>query len=312
MEEAESVNERKLIAPALIIAGVVVVVLLIVCGCIGGGSGNDFNTICGGGGTYWNKVLADKEKEFELYIKINEKASPALSISEAVKLDARKLFEDSIKSNLAFPYGTMFQKYNYVVCGEKGQETIWVAKWNVNTVPGISQCLGPRFEIGGRSGMMINVFPEHEDARMGLRGQQSPCWLDDLTVPDENLETEELGGLLDAISKHYMIAQGPRGTPGAMITIAMFDADEWSKTRVRYAGEIIVDVEKCEYGLNNDSGTYRPQGRDKGQDELLEMADLFSKKLGVSPTFVIDVKYIDDVKRERGGTQISTGQLVCN
>ena len=154
---------------------------------------------------------------------------------------------------------------------------------------------------------MINIFPEEKNTKnLSLKGQQTPCWLDGLDPdPEEKkLKSKVKTGLLDAISKHYMIAQG-KGK-----SIKDFDADKWSKTRVRYAGEIIVDVKNCQYWLNNGSGTYKPKGLDEsGRDELQKMADIFSTKLGVWPAFVIDT----DGTISHGGipAQSSAGQLVC-
>lgn len=314
---------QKLIFPGGIIAilAVVVVVLLIVCGCLWGKNGNESTVICGNEKDYEIQMQKKKETEFAVFKTIDgPDFDLSLSISEAIQLKEvpllnKDFFERSIEANSEDPYGTKFQKYNYVVCRGAENETIWVARWQ-DTVDfaGISRnCPGPKFELQNRQGMMINIFPEDKDAKIvDLRGQQTPCWLDGLDPdPEEKkLKSKVETGLLDAISKHYMIAQGPRAQASEKITIAKFDAEKWSKTRVRYAGEIIVDVEKCEYWLNNGSGTYQPKGLNKsGQDELQAVAQLFSDTLGVSPTFVIDT----DGTTSHGGipTPTASGQLAC-
>ena len=302
---------QKLKIPGWIIpiSAVVAVVLLVALFCV---LKSEASTPCGS--TYPINAMKqmDKEEEFKLYQRIDQVTNPSLSLSsmsKAIKLDGRTLFENSIKANLAFPYGAIFQKYNYVVCGEdpKGRDpdnrTIRVAEWQAGVdFNGISAC--PRRDFIPQKPMdMINFFPDDndDDISMGLRkrqdgssgliSRQSPCLL-------ESLDSQLKAGLLDAISKHYMIAQG-MGT-----TIAGFDPSDpgkWSSTKVRYAGEIIVDVKNCVYGLNNNSGTYLPKGRDaaSGRDELQTMADLFSDTLGVSPAFVIDIKFMDGKRSER-------------
>lgn len=246
--------------------------------------GNGPTTVCGNENDYKIRMQEKKEKDFAVYQEIDgPDFTLSLSISEAALLNDRTSFEESIQANRSDRYGEAYQKYNYVVCEQDGVETIWVAKWNVDTIQGISECPGPKFELknlGNQKDKMINIFPEDKDAKsVSLRGQQTPCWLDGLDPEEKKLKSKVEVGLLDAISKHYMLAQG-EGT-----TIKNFKP-EWSKTQVRYAGEIIVDVEKCEYWLNNGSGTYLPTGG----DELQEMAQLFSDTLGgTRPAFVIDV-----------------------
>ena len=74
---------------------------------------------------------------------------------------------------------------------------------------------------------------------------ESACWLD----------VERKAGILDAISKHFMLAQGT--TEGS---IANYDPKNstWGDTEVAYAGEILVDPQACTYIVTGGSGTYRP------------------------------------------------------
>ena len=102
---------------------------------------------------------------------------------------------------------------------------------------------------------MINWFPEEADAALGVV-TRSPCWLDlDLgkdRLRDPTRRPMQKDGLMDAISKHFMLAQGP-GT-----TIKEFDVTTWPDKKVAYAGEILVDLDTCSFRLNSNSGTYLP------------------------------------------------------
>lgn len=58
------------------------------------------------------------------------------------------------------------------------------------------------------------------------------------------------------MSKHFFISQFAydqdyQGIPE-------YQPEQWKETRVEYAGEIIVDVQNCEYEVSNGSGTYKP------------------------------------------------------
>ena len=285
----------------------VLVVVLLACGD-DNGNGDGPTVVCGSKYPETEIDFREKEKDFIAYKKIGDKSAMSLSISQAVKLDGRTLFENSIKANLAFPYGATFQKYNYVVCGEdpKGGDsdtrTIRVAVWRETdgqgeaAFKGVSACARRDFIPQNPQGIMINFFSEEADSSMGLGSPQSPCWLNSFNAMDAAIEFKPSAGLLDAISKHYMIAQDAGKSIGEFNTN---EPTEWSDTKVRFAGEIIVDVKNCEYWLNNNSGTYRPRGQeDTVQPELQEMANIFSEKLTARPTLLIDVKHEDEAINE--------------
>ena len=283
----------------------VLVVLLVACGGNGddNGNGDGSTVVCGSKYPETEIDLGEKETDFTAYNAIDDGSAMSLSISTAALLD-EDLFKESITANLAFPYGARFQKYNYVVCDNEEDETIWVAIWQgadrqkEAALKGISACAKRDFIPQNPTGI-INWFPEDADSSISLGSPQSPCWLNGFNDTSVAINFEESDGLLDAISKHYMIAQGASATVDKTITIANFESSIWSRTRVRYAGEIIVDVEKCEYWLNNNSGTYRPRGQeDTVQPELQEMANIFSEKLTARPTLLIDVKHEDEAINE--------------
>lgn len=74
--------------------------------------------------------------------------------------------------------------------------------------------------------------------------------------------------------------------------IPNYHPGEWKKTKVEYAGEIVVDVQKCECEVNNGSGTYKP---DPPGTFLREVERLFAKLLGVRP---IEIRTFDGVEVE--------------
>lgn len=229
------------ILPFAVLGFLLVVLFASSCGGGDGFSGDEF------GGPYplalTLEETIEKKLDFECY-REND-----LSLSEAVELNA-DLLKDSIEKNDAFPHGTDMQKYNFVIDG-KGE--IIVAKWKDIDLEGAManadiRCQGRRCEeLGGISleeylkGIMVNLYPEDDDATP----KQSPCWLD--------RESKDKGpGLLDAISKHLMLAQGKD------TTIAEFKWTDWMVADVAYAGEIVVDLGNCAYWVNGNSGTYKP------------------------------------------------------
>ena len=115
---------------------------------------------------------------------------------------------------------------------------------------------------GRQKDKMINFFPEDlgsQFAEVNNNARRSPCWL----------PGSKPTGLLDALSKHFMLAQGI-GT-----TIDQFMRASWSETEVAYAGEITVDPSRCTFSLNNNSGTYRPEDQ-----SLQNVIEFFLKELG--------------------------------
>ncbi len=251
----------------LIVIALLVVVIVLVDDNNSGFSDDQF------GGPYpfapTGERAEKKRVDFECYMELG------LSLSQAVKLDD-DLFERSIRANDESPdrtdaekYDT--QKYNYAI-NERGE--IIVAKWEntslVHDKEVSANCRDRRCNEKSRrdfdldkdlGGIMINWFPEAKAAVP----KQSPCWL---TSPNKD-------GLLDAISKHFMLAQGYR------FTIDDFDWNDWKdkkRVKVAYAGEITVDLVSCTYSLNNNSGTYGPEG-----GELKSVAKHFANEIHVRP-----------------------------
>ncbi len=210
-----------------------------------------------------------KRKDFECYKEMG------LSLSKAVILDDG-LLQDSINKNEEFPVRTGSQKYdtqkyNFVITGIDGEEEIIVAQWDVEDIEaalkearekakgenncGGRKCLEDRGfipEVSNKK-VMVNVFPEDEEAADDeAADRKSPCWLDRVKGK----------GLLDAISKHLMLAQGVNDQDG---TIGGFDKNRWYRwtaKEVRYAGVFFVDVDmenKCISDVDGDSGTYQPE-----------------------------------------------------
>ena len=194
----------------------------------------------------------EKIEEFSCYKEMG------LSFSKAVLLNDVRLI-DAIDENSNFPgdpeYDT--QKYNYVIDMDGN---IMVAQWKSGASLGdldqkvsngklIEKCQDKHCEDGRKDfplkdlEVLVNWYPEDEEASP----RQSPCWLDG----------DRENGLLDAISKHFMIAQGEGRT------IDDFDRNRWYRwtaKEVLYAGEFIVDVKReCISDVNGDSGTYRPK-----------------------------------------------------
>ena len=88
--------------------------------------------------------------------------------------------------------------------------------------------------------------------------------------------------MLDAISKHFMLAQG------AGTTIDMFKKGKennwygWTAKEVLYAGEFFVDAdESCISDVNGDSGTYRPKKR--SYQPLKSVLEQFAKIPNMPP-----------------------------
>lgn len=139
----------------------------------------------------------------------------------------------------------------------EGNEEIIVAVWknnaDLNHNKKVSEkCQGRQCQEPGRrdfglgdAGIMVNLFPEKDEELF----KKSPCWLD----------SDRKDGLLDAISKHFLLAQLAQGEGR---TIADFNRNvwyEWTAEKVLYAGEIIVDLNNCTLDVNGNSGTYRPK-----------------------------------------------------
>lgn len=249
----------------------------------------------GGANGFDGKLASDKLAEFDEF-----KSKKKWDSSEVVELN-RKLFSDSIKSNsvTGIPHADDFQRYNYVIQGSK----IFVAVWK-NSKPAetgthalLSDICNPGLPYSGmkdiQPGMMVNFYPE-------LRP--------DAPTPDPKCIATVGGkptGVLDAHSKHFMLAHGK----GAMISKYL---SGWQNSKVEYAGEIIVSVKPCYYTINQGSGTYKPSAgsTDKDFKHLEAVAQFFSLTIGVSPAFVwrTDSHLVQPVPNQRG-TLFCSGPL---
>lgn len=297
--------------------GILLALLLALSACDGDDEpeNGEFDASRFGGLYQFREDLNDgKKRAFKCYEKTG------LSLSKAVELDSG-LLEESIGANVAFPHGAKMQKYNYVV-DLKGK--IIVAQWNVNDLARVvgdakataqamgdakataqavgdaeanaeedteeteckgKKCIGDADFIPQAPRKMVNWFPEDKGEDL-VADPQSPCWLD----------RDDKKGLLDAISKHLMLAQGvdDDGNGKAIGDFkvqkwATNDEDDWKKAEVAYAGELIVDLVSCTYSLNNDSGTYQLDDRPPNPGKLPEVAKHFAKEIGVGPNLYVDV-----------------------
>lgn len=240
--------------------------LLLIAACGGGGGGAG---ACGFGGSYpfggptpFEMSTEEKQQKQSDFLRYN---GLGLTLSQTARLEDMADFEESIKENLGFPYGGTRQAYNYVIAENCD---ILVAEWkdnpNFNEILTDPNCLGTRdFTPGDGQKGMINWFPEELNGSQYVvnpKARKSPCWLD---APKKN-------GVLDALSKHFMLAQGSNGEG----KIEEYE-EAWANTSVAYAGEILVDLGSCTYSLNSNSGTYRPL-----DEHLPAVTKYFAEQLG--------------------------------
>lgn len=215
----------------------------------------------------------EEVKKVEIYTRLAGPVKSSLSLT--VELD-KVLLKESIdwhKDNS--PYGESYQTYNYVI-NEK--EMIIVARWieqptpqpvNINTIANACKTTGTdnaKKELTNTAQFMVNFYPgdpQNKELSVLLCGGR------------ENI--------LDELTKHFMLAQG--------LGVKSSDYDEsWRGSSVRYAGEILIDVAKCVYTINNGSGTYRPYaGVDKQDKEdnkyIKNVVTLFNNEVGSDPAY---------------------------
>ena len=293
--------------------GILLAAFLLFSDCNGAPTNDQF------GGPYKFRASENMKKRdaFECYKNMR------LSLSKVTELNT-SLFEESIRENFASPYGVSKQKYNYAILGDK----IIVAEWNVEDLaqalevakvkaqPSVvptanaqedteenncegSKCVGDVGDIDfvpNKPQKMINWFPETTD------NPQSPCWL--------NRSDKDRLGLLDAISKHLMLAQG-KGKIIDNFVVQKWGSEkngDWKRAEVAYAGEIIVDVDNCTYSLNNDSGTYQRNGKPPDVGELAEVATHFAKEIDVGPNLYFDV-ILDPKTKDKTSVRYQTDGL---
>lgn len=271
--------------------------------------GSEVQSTQGFGGPYPLGGILHKNELVENAAKIAEFGmlfGKALFASKGEVL-TRELLERSIKTNSNFPQGTKAQKYNYVVLfDDRGSPTIWVATWSdVGTLSKVvgSQCERSKErkwkDVEFENGRMVNIFPE-STTRVPKRANErriaasSPCYF-----PGFGEQAKPVG-ILDASSKHFLIAQRGR-------TLEHFEPKKWAQVEVAFAGELFVDYErKCTYSINTNSGTFRPtpgavsrsivvfkeyqreSGKEVGYDArfLSMVAELFIETLGAKPSFI--------------------------
>lgn len=218
----------------------------------------------------------------------------------------------SIESNKTsgLPDAALHQRYNYVVQELNGQNEILVATWSF---PGkqlrdkvdFDAICGPtgRLVYSGATleyGAMVNFWPEDQtlpDTPPPPRmtpilppplNSANACTSESMQKSPSELKSV---GVMDAHSKHFMLAQG-RGT-----TLGNYSAQtqaKWTGKLVKYAGEIIVDVKNCTYLINQGSGTYWPHaGTVIGTyDHLKKIAQLFAEKVRAAPNLLWNTKGI--------------------
>ena len=196
-------------------------------------------------GEFAKGVLEGKQNEFAGYMKLE------LSVSQAVKLpgpDDAPIFQDAIRAN--FDKSSGQQRYNYAITVKC---EIFMAAWQATGNSTEGDAFGEEFDVAcaggrdtelsiGKAGVLINFAPEQPFGDKLKNDPKSPCWLD----------AEREKGILDAISKHFMLAQAEGGNIGA------YEEKKWSEKKVAYAGEILVNTGACTYVLTNGSGTYKP------------------------------------------------------
>lgn len=227
--------------------------------------------------------------------------------SEGRKL-SEKLLEESINKNKRSLYGDEFQRYNYVVSEGEIYVAIWNRDLNVEELSN-SGCDSEWSKdwIKNKwsqfsSGTMINVFPELTTIDIDDKNPKKIVHVCESIGLIKDGKKDKVG-ILDALSKHFMIAQRDE-------SIKDYDPKEWVDVTVDYAGEILINIMECSYTINTNSGTYRPAPGVEVKDNepfkfkyppkkyydgayLEGVAKVFKKVLGESP------KYIQYLDRER-------------
>lgn len=231
------------------------------------------------GGPYHYKGGVEKVLDFAWYKDHNL----TFSTSAPLKMD---LLRDSINNNRLRRFGNQVQRYNYVI-REDPTDVIYVGVWEIPddsgatlrdlvTVPNTCKS-GRQDGFSFPDNMMINFYQEEPFPR---HQKESPCWL--------NLPSDKDVGLLDAMTKHFMLVQ-----PSATIdNFNLVNSLDWVRAKVSYAGELIVlvDVEsdKCMLIVTNGSGTYLPDG---SSENLQKVAEIFGEvPVNIMPAYVLDTK----------------------
>jgi hypothetical protein len=221
----------------------------------------------------------NKNAEFAAFKQKQWNSSIVRELDDSTPDDNRRLFENSIKANSSsnVPDATEFQRYNYVIKGRKIHFAVWKDNnTDLNNIckPGMPYRPNTSTRMIIEPNTMVNFYSEEPNDKLS-------SYPDCISIVGSNKKT----GVLDAHSKHFMLAQGTG------IAISDYDPTKgWEEMAVDYAGEIIIILKgnPCYYVINQGSGTYKPKpGRSNSDFEyLITVATLFEQVLGVRPAFV--------------------------
>jgi hypothetical protein len=232
---------------------------------------------CGLGGPYGYRGGKRKVEEFENY------KDKELYFSSGAQL-TNTLLNDSVEEEqqVSRPTKSKKLKYNYVISTEDCQiyVAVWIQAHTDVPIHVVKRAVcdplptkgpgGPdqvkSYQFKAKPNLMINWFLEDSINKP----RDSPCWVDD----GKNRET----GILDALSKHFMLSQKLGNQSIQNIDLKPGSADNATLRSVGYAGEIEVDLRMCRYIINPNSGTYLP---DPGK--LREVVDFFEAELNILP-----------------------------
>ena len=250
-------------------------------------SGGTAHASFGGSYSIASGQTTNKQEEFDL---IRDPAKGIDWKSSATRELNRGLFEKSIKDNAAsgMPEATRYQRYNYVVKRGSIRVAIWTVSGSMTDACNKLPATVKYQNLPIIKGVMINFFPEDQNVPTGKVGSPDmACFLTPYTLnPSKQL------GVLDAHSKHFMLAQDIVDSTGGKRLATLRDYvtgaswATWKNEEVDYAGEILVDVIGCYYIINNGSGTYAPKNGGGNFEYLLLVAQLFKEKVEVSPSAV--------------------------
>lgn len=209
---------------------------------------------------------------------------------------ATRLTDNLLRQSIVVNYipGQEWQRYNYVMIGDD-PSILFVATWVDSDIDKAiaprNICLNTPGALTSTSGMMVDFWIENPKSPPPVQSstRSSPCSI----LPAK--ESSKSTGILDAISKHFFLAQG---TGGGSIDFRQpsFDPARWALVEVRYAGEIIIDLTSCrvaggeadrvEVIVNDGSGTYRPE-----PGSNLQYLRAVAKKFG-EPDIQIQVTHV--------------------
>lgn len=156
---------------------------------------------------------------------------------------------------------------------------------------------------------MVNFLPEDNsgpNGKLTTSSEHAVCYV-------KAASAQKPTGILDAHSKHFLLAQDILAAPGSSRLASLSDyskatSAKWVDATVDYAGEIIVNLTNCSYTINNGSGTYRPYaGRNGDFVYILQVAQLFAATVGFAPDEVWDSTpglSIPTIRVPRSGTPI--------